>query len=210
MKFNGQWDQDKVLNQLFNNKRDGIFVEIGAADPIIGSNSYFFEKEMNWRGVCIDARKTACENLIKERSNVINAAIGDVPSKAIFLEFGVLSGIAKFMSMHEYLTIEKYTEDFSKVNAYWVDVRTLKSVLDELRYESVDLLMIDTEGAELPILQASSNVLSEIKVIMAESNIEANRKKLMEFMSSQNFIHYKLVGMDDIFINANFLEEFSV
>jgi FkbM family methyltransferase len=210
MKFNGQWEQDKVLNELFGNKKNGVFVEIGAADPVEGNNSYFFEKEMGWQGVCIDARKSACDKLIQERSRVLNIAIGDAPGKVIFLEFGVLSGIAKFMSMHEFETIEKYTEDFTKVNAYWVELKTLSNVLDELQFTVVDILMLDTEGAELPILKASKNVLDVFKVLMAESNTVENRTLLKDFMAEQNFIHYKLIGMDDIFINKKYLNEFNI
>ena len=43
-----QFDQDKILNEgLFRNKKNGVFVDIGAYDGICGSNTYFFEKHLN-------------------------------------------------------------------------------------------------------------------------------------------------------------------
>ena len=47
--------EDKYLNEtFFKNKSDGVFIEIGAHNGIDGSNSYFFEKELGWKGICVE------------------------------------------------------------------------------------------------------------------------------------------------------------
>ena len=49
-KYYSQFKQDNYLNNnFFKDKRDGIFVDIGAHDGIKLNNTYFFEKELNWR-----------------------------------------------------------------------------------------------------------------------------------------------------------------
>jgi FkbM family methyltransferase len=209
MEYQGQWLQDQYLDEfVFKNKNNGVFVEIGSADPVHFSNSYFLETYRNWSGLLIDARKGACDNLISRKSKILNVAIADSESKSIFLEFGVLSGIAKFMDKHEYETIEKYTEDFSKVNAYWVNVRPLSSIIKENSISIIDLLMIDTEGAEYAILQSSYESLTSVKILMTESNNDSNRNKVKTFLSNNNFVHLKQIGMDDVFLNLNYKNEF--
>ena len=43
MQYYSQFKQDQVLNeQIFKNKTDGFFVDIGAYDGITDSNSLFF------------------------------------------------------------------------------------------------------------------------------------------------------------------------
>ena len=42
---------DKKLNDLFNNKKNGFFIELGANDGLKQSNTAFFEKYMNWTGI---------------------------------------------------------------------------------------------------------------------------------------------------------------
>ena len=41
-----QMNQDIILDkELFKEKRDGVFIEVGALDGVGGSNTYFFENE---------------------------------------------------------------------------------------------------------------------------------------------------------------------
>lgn len=47
-----QFEQDKFLNEkFFKNKKNGVFIDIGAHNGINLSNTYFFEKKLNWRGI---------------------------------------------------------------------------------------------------------------------------------------------------------------
>ena len=70
MNYYAQFDQDKILNEgLFRNKKNGVFVDIGAYDGICGSNTYFFEKHLNWTGMCIEPSPDAFEKLEKNRQS---------------------------------------------------------------------------------------------------------------------------------------------
>ena len=54
MKFYSQCGQDKwAYENLFKNKNDGFFIEIGADDGIHFSNTKFFE-DLGWNGICIE------------------------------------------------------------------------------------------------------------------------------------------------------------
>ena len=39
------------LNQIFNNKTGGFFIELGTNDGLFQSNTAFLEKEMEWKGL---------------------------------------------------------------------------------------------------------------------------------------------------------------
>jgi len=62
-----QLGQDLWALDMLNNKRDGVFIEIGASDGIYLSNTYFLEKEFNWKGLCIEP-STEYINLVKNRN----------------------------------------------------------------------------------------------------------------------------------------------
>lgn len=51
---NSRENQDRVILALFNSKKNGTYLEIGAADPIIYNNTYLLETEFNWSGVSIE------------------------------------------------------------------------------------------------------------------------------------------------------------
>ena len=49
--YHSEHGQDKWLNEnIFKNKKYGIFVEVGAIDGLITSNSLFFERDLGWTG----------------------------------------------------------------------------------------------------------------------------------------------------------------
>src|SRR5438309_1453970 len=53
--YYSQCKQDKFVNEhFFKNKKNGFFVDIGAHNGVTYSNTFFFEKELNWTGICIE------------------------------------------------------------------------------------------------------------------------------------------------------------
>ena len=65
-KYHSQVGQDKFINEkVFRGLRNGYFVEIGAFDGVTFSNSYFFEKELGWKGICIEPMKKYYENIVR-------------------------------------------------------------------------------------------------------------------------------------------------
>jgi hypothetical protein len=56
MLYHSEHGQDRWLNEnIFKGRRNGVFVEFGALDGIYTSNSLFFERELGWTGVLIEA-----------------------------------------------------------------------------------------------------------------------------------------------------------
>ena len=54
MKSFSQYYQDKAIDFALNRKRNGIFLDIGAHDGGSLSNTFFFECNRNWTGLCIE------------------------------------------------------------------------------------------------------------------------------------------------------------
>lgn len=73
--YHNQVEQDKILNKMFfKNKKYGMFLDIGAHDGLTGSNSCFFERELQWTGICIEPIPEIYEQLCKNRKcKCINA-----------------------------------------------------------------------------------------------------------------------------------------
>lgn len=59
---------DFVLG-INKNKREGYYVELGAADPIEGNNTYQLEKDYDWKGVSFDLDPEFAEKFNKARKN---------------------------------------------------------------------------------------------------------------------------------------------
>ena len=47
--------EEWVARDFFQDRRDGVFVDIGSGDARRGSNTYYLESALNWSGVAVDA-----------------------------------------------------------------------------------------------------------------------------------------------------------
>ena len=87
-----QIGQDNFIINLFNEKKNGLFVDIGAGPPKFINNTYLLEKDYNWDGISIEAAeisriqwkesdrvtKFLCEDALKIDYNQV---IGDLLKK---------------------------------------------------------------------------------------------------------------------------------
>jgi hypothetical protein len=73
MIYNSQIGQDKWVHSVIGNKRDGYFIELGACDGLYFSNTLFFERNLDWNGICIEPNDNYLEALCKNRKcNISN------------------------------------------------------------------------------------------------------------------------------------------
>lgn len=49
------FDEELIIRDYFQDRRDGFFVDVGCAWPIKASNTYYLEKHLGWKGIGIDA-----------------------------------------------------------------------------------------------------------------------------------------------------------
>jgi hypothetical protein len=52
-KYHGQFDLDKIMEKYLNYE-NGYFVELGANDGLRISNTLYFEKYKNWKGILVE------------------------------------------------------------------------------------------------------------------------------------------------------------
>jgi FkbM family methyltransferase len=93
-----------------------------------------------------------------------------------------------------------------------VKCMTINTYCNMNNIHAIDFMWLDTEGAELKILQGASNILSRVKVVSCELNFQQFRKgavmfdELYDFMIKNNFELKYIWGRDNwqgtgIFIN---------
>ena len=107
MKSYSQIGQDLEVLKRYNNKRDGFFVEIGASDGIVFSNTYLLEKFFNWKGICVEPIPNRYESLCKNRPNSLcydNAVYNESNKEVVFdiaNNYDLLSGISHYIDCHK-------------------------------------------------------------------------------------------------------------
>ena len=200
MIYYSQFQQDKfAYENYFQNKIDGYFVDIGAADGIKFSNSKFFE-ELGWKGVCIEPNPKAFKELIKVRTNkCINKAISDKIEISQF--FQITDGPEQLSGLVEEFTesaifrinndLQLYPNSFDYID---VECDLFENIVDQ---DSIDFLSIDTEGNELKILQTINFDKFNIDVITVENNDYDN--KFIEFLTPKGYKLICRLGCDELY-----------
>jgi FkbM family methyltransferase len=199
--YKSQIRQDEYISKfIFNEKKNGFFIELGAVDGITNSNTYYFEKVLGWKGLCIEANPNNKEDLNKNRDchkcySPIYATSGKEVTFDI-VDCSELSGITNHMG-----DIGKYKVD----NKVTLKTRTLTEVLDEINAPKyIDYMSLDTEGSELHVLMG----LDFNKYTIGYMNIEHNynsqlRKFIHKFLPKKGYDWVRWNKFDDEFMHES-------
>jgi len=191
-----------VLNQL-NFKRNGFFVEFGAANGVLHSNTFLLEKKFNWNGIVAEPAKKYYKSLLSNRKcNVSNKIIWKSSNlKLLFNE--TFQGLASTIDSFSLLDIHKSAR-ITQNKKYLVTTISLNDLLDNFNAPRIiDYLSIDTEGSEFEILNNFNFKKYKFRVITCE--IFSNKRKLNSLLYNHNYrqIFKDVSGFDAFYINTS-------
>ena len=206
-KYYSQCGQDKFLNEkIFKEKKNGIFVDIGANDGITFSNTYFFEKELGWSGMCFEPLIQTFEKLQMNRSSInINACASNEDKQEYFLSISgygeMLSGLKNnYDPKHLQRIYDTNNKHGGTIDEIQVQCYDLNKILIKHEFKNIDLLSVDTEGNELEILKSINYETIHIKAIAVENNYCS--AEFTQILSVKGFSKVKTLDKDEIYLNT--------
>ncbi len=157
-RYFSQNGQDKwLVSEVFNFKKKGSFVELGASEGIKFSNTYALEKFLDWKGICIEFNPLFFEKLKINRPNsiCIKECVDARKGVVTFLNSEMLGGIVdKDTDNKEAVLRRNYANPTFVGGVETVTTKTLTQILDENRAPKViDYLSLDVSGAEYRIMK---------------------------------------------------------
>lgn len=162
-----QDSEDVILEKIFYNKSNGFFIDIGAHDPVVYSNTYKFYLK-GWFGINIDPRPGIMEAFNEVRPRDINLGVG----------ISECSGLIDFF-VFDQPTVNTFQKDvalgrnkingFKLLNVEKVKVVPLLTVFNKyVKDRKIDFLNIDVEGYEINILKQNDWNKFRPKVVVCE------------------------------------------
>lgn len=181
-----QYQEDLIMDSIFRYKEKGIFIDVGANDPVELNNTYRFYKR-GWRGVNIEPNPIYMPKLRSVRAEDVNLNIGvsgeegeltfyevDPPTLSSFNKEAVFEGMKK----HGHARLK---------DTYPVKVMPLKKVIaSNLAGKEIDLLSIDAEGYEIDILESNDWDLYLPRVILIEMN-HSEKAKIASILNKHGY-----------------------
>jgi FkbM family methyltransferase len=169
VKSYSQEGEDMILRRMFNDKKDGFFIDIGAHHPKRFSNTYLFYKQ-GWNGINIDAMPGSMKafNKIRPKDINIECPISDTREELTYYSFNepAINTFSKLEAekkdgLNNYKIIEKKK----------LTTSTLSDILDKnLKVgQQIDFLTIDVEGLDFKVLKSANLTKYKPKVILIET-----------------------------------------
>ena len=180
-----QHSEDKLVESLLPN---GVtsFIDIGANDGVLFSNTYKFAK-LRARGLCIEPSRNSflklrLNHLFHPNIRCIQAAVSDFNGQIFLNEDGYESTLS-------------YVNKTKNSNSYSVKCHTLDEVLAKYpKFREVDLLSVDVEGHERPVFEGLSENNLNTKIMI----IEADKSGIHELLTLTSLNDYEPIFTNGI------------
>jgi FkbM family methyltransferase len=160
-----QYGEDVIVWQYFGEKTDGIFIEVGANDPVNLSQTWFLEQK-GWRGVLVEPMPECCERLRQKRpgSQVCQAAAGAAwQPREVTFDVPASDAWAHMQGLHKRDDIIRQIK---------VPLRTLDEICDSHGINTFDFLSVDVEGMELQVLEGLDLARRKPRLVLLEDHLD--------------------------------------
>ena len=113
---------DSLINNIFKNKKKGIYVDVGCNHPIKNNNTYLLYKR-GWNGINIDvdAKNIKIFNYARSRDHNVNIAVSDkngFENLFYYHECSPINTLSKEVSNYQKAKISKVIDNVIKSNLY--------------------------------------------------------------------------------------------
>lgn len=185
-KKQSQFLEEWIIRDFFHDKRNGVFVDIGAADYQSANNTYFLEHDLGWSGIAVDAQDHYREGWEKfrPRSRFFTAFVSDTSNQTARL----------FLSQYSSL-VASSQQDFTKgwggiAGSVDVPTITLNDLLTASKIPAFDFLSLDIELAEPKALAGLDIERFKPALACVEAHPKV-RQMILDYFAAH---HYTVVG----------------
>ncbi|MEO8165113.1 MAG: FkbM family methyltransferase [Betaproteobacteria bacterium] len=150
-----QEGEDMILRRLFEGRREGFYVDVGAHHPMRFSNTYFFYRQ-GWRGLNIEPNPDAALGfrLFRHRDIHVQAGADIIAGEMRYWCFDEPA----LNTFDEALMRERISRTpYRVIETRMVTVDRLESILGQFlpANQKIDFISIDVEGGDLQVLQSN-------------------------------------------------------
>ena len=166
--------------------RVGFYVDSGANDAEQMSNTFFYDKCLGWKGLCVEPLIQYHEKIRKLRSCTLFPEC--VSDKKRFVNMGGVGAGA-------------FVDEKAKIGSQ-VQCDSIQSMLSRSGNAGVEISLwsLDVEGHEMTILKDLNYAQVNVLLFLIE-DFWLSARELDLFMSQHSFLKYHQLAIDSVFVN---------
>jgi len=198
--------------QKYLNYNNGFYVELGANNGFIQSNTYYYEKHKNWKGVLIEPALNKYLECIANRSEknfIFCAACVSFNYKEQFVPIAYSDFMSSPLNIDSDIENpleharggEQYLKRNESVFVFGAKAETLNSLLKRANApSSIDFLSLDVEGGELEVLSGIDHNTFRFKYMLIECR---DFERMNSFLSGFNYSFVEKLSRHDYLFKDN-------
>lgn len=201
--YKSQYNQDQWLDQnVFHGNKNGTFLDIGAYDGIDISNTWYFDKILKWKGICIEPNPETFKLLTKNRNCILeNCAISDIEDNLDFVSIYGNGAAGSGFNDSSGKVIKTAIDETKKDGGYWEIIKVptfrLDTILNKHKMRIIDYCSIDVEGFEINVVKSINWNKFYIQYLTIEANISIN--EVIEYLKPFSYTVIEKLGGDLLF-----------
>lgn len=184
-------------------KRNGYFVEFGAANGVTSSNTYILERYFGWSGILAEPALVYHDDLFKNRNcHIETNCVWGVTDETLLFKETKIDGLS---TIHSFSDLDMHKNSRKEGRTYPVTTISLGDLLEKYNApDTIDYLSIDTEGSEYEVLRNFDFGKYHIQVITCEHNFTSSREKIHALLVKNGYVRkYEHISQfDDWYVRA--------
>jgi FkbM family methyltransferase len=175
--------EEWAIRDFFKDRRNGVFVDVGANHYRDRSNTFFLEERLGWSGIAIDPQRSfeADYQKYRPRTRFFPLFVSDVSNETAKL----------YVADRNRLTASSdrdYTQGFGEsVQTVAVPTITLTDLLTQLRITHIDLLSVDVELSE-PQLLAGFDIERFRPTLVCIEAVPDVRQRILNYFAKHGYV----------------------
>ena len=180
---NSRYGEEWIVRDFFQDRRGGVFVDVGANHYQRDSNTYYLETELGWSGVAIEPQAKFASDYRAHRplTTFVPLFVSDVSDREATLYVTSNDLVASFD--------KGLAEAVSNSSAHPVSTRTmtLDDILDRHGIREIDFLSMDIELHEPQALKGFSIERFRPRLASIEA-LAPVRQQILDYFASHDYV----------------------
>jgi FkbM family methyltransferase len=187
--------ENRLKEEFFGQSGQGYFVDVGANDPTIGSQSWHLE-QLGWNGVLVEPQQDLAGQLRqRRRAKVYAVACSALENSGKILALN-LAGIQTSLNPNFFVP------DMRRAGVCTVQVRTLDEILADAGAPApLDFVSIDVESHEIDVLRGFDLAKWRPRLILIEDVV--SNLRLHRYLRSRHYKWVRRTGINSWYIPSN-------
>jgi len=186
-----QYLEEWILRDFFGERRDGVFLDVGASEHEKFSNTWYLEKVLGWSGIAVEPQASLAEGwkVHRPKSVFIPAFASDRSDATATLYVGRVSVVAS--------ATKSFTDRWGGNAGVETPTVTLNDVLKGQKIGRVHFVSIDVELHEPEVLAGFDLRRYAPELVCIEAHPEV-RQAILDYFTTRNYVVIgKYLRVDD-------------